>query len=359
MVARQTRQVISELDYDRGSGLPLAHRVADGLGRLIEDGELAAGKKLPPTGELAELVGVSRQVAQDALALMVERNQVRRKPRLGTMVLERPNGQNCALWAVVAEWLPLRSNFGWLVMQEFVRRADARGLQHREYVSVRSRDGGVSLPQSLREDLRSERIDALFLSAVHPSAVRREMPSESVPLMLLDVHMRKEAVLKEAVNWLADAGCDSVGLAYHGGSDDARDEMRSFCRETGMSMPDKWVVADLASSAEAGRQLLHRLYPEGDAGPDGLVILDDLVAYGFSEESRETGRGPQPARLVVQENRGSSLPLPDESPRIQLDWGRVVEAGLDRFQIDGDFDTDEFEVDAFRFQAPVDSGRAR
>lgn len=348
----KTRAMLAGLEFNQNGGLPLAQRVAGALGALIEKGKLEPGQKLPPTRELADLMGVSCQVAHDALSLMVERNLLRRKPRLGTMVLDRPHGHSCALLAVVADWLPLRSNFGWLVMQEFVRRADARGLHHREYVTLRSREEGPELPRSLREDLRSERIDVLFLSAIHPSTVRRRMPSVSVPLVLMEAHLGVGSVLGEAAQWLKDAGCESVGFLLHGDNEEMEEEMRRFCEAAGLSLPAEWVMGGLRSSTEHGRQLLHYFYPEGEAGPDGLVILDDLVAYGFSEEARETGRGPDPARVVVQENRGSSLPLPEESPRIQLDWGTVVEGALDRFQAEEEVESVDAKEAAFRFVTP-------
>ncbi|MFP4175751.1 MAG: hypothetical protein ACLFT2_00870, partial [Candidatus Brocadiia bacterium] len=65
-------------------------------------------------------------------------------------------------------------------------------------------------------------------------------------------------------------------------------------------------------------------------------------------------RGPDPSRLVLQENRGSSLTLPAASPRIQLDWGVVVEKAFARFQGDDPARIEKEAGEEYRFVHPGD-----
>ncbi|MFW6044129.1 MAG: GntR family transcriptional regulator [Planctomycetota bacterium] len=353
-MGEEIETILDGVRLDRTSGTPLAHQVADRIGQMIEEGRIEPGQKLPPTGKLAERVQVSRQVAQDAMALLVERHRVTRKPRLGTVVLDRPEGRTCGLWAVVADWLPLRANFAWLVMQEFVQRGDARGLLHREYVSVRSEDRNPVMPQSLKEDLRRNRIDMLYLAAVHPSAVAREMPEGGADIELLEGADNKNKAVRRAMIWLEDAGCSSVGVGGHSMDREAKDEYRELAEGAGLDIPDHWFVDGLESSFGAGTELFHELYSQYQEGPDGVIILDDLVAHGFTDEADRLDRGPDPSRLVLQENRGSSLTLPAASPRIQLDWGVVVEKAFARFQGDDPARIEKEAGEEYRFVHPGD-----
>ncbi|MFP4176639.1 MAG: GntR family transcriptional regulator, partial [Candidatus Brocadiia bacterium] len=305
-MGEEIETILDGVRLDRMSGTPLAHQVADRIGQLIEEGRIEPGQKLPPTGKLAERVQVSRQVAQDAMALLTERHRVTRKPRLGTVVLDRPEGRTCGLWGVVADWLPLRANFAWLVMQEFVQRGDTRGLLHREYVSVRSENRNPVMPRSLKEDLRRNRIDMLYLAAVHPSAVAREMPDVDVDMELLEGFDNKKKAVRQAMRWLGDAGCSSIGVGGHSIDRERKDEYRELAASAGMEIPDRWLVDELGSSFQAGSELFHELYSQYEEGPDGVIILDDLVAHGFTDEGARRDRGPDPSRLVLQENRGSS-----------------------------------------------------
>ncbi len=64
----------------------MAQRVAEHLARLIADGTLAPGDRLPGEPELARRLGVSRPTLREALGMLHARRLVEVRPRSGTFV---------------------------------------------------------------------------------------------------------------------------------------------------------------------------------------------------------------------------------------------------------------------------------
>ncbi|MBL3688030.1 FadR family transcriptional regulator [Leucobacter zeae] len=72
----------------RATTLSLPDRLSVDLERLILEGELAPGEKLPAERELAEHFGVSRVSIREALRELENRGLIDRKPGRGTIVLK-------------------------------------------------------------------------------------------------------------------------------------------------------------------------------------------------------------------------------------------------------------------------------
>ncbi|EYT55494.1 GntR family transcriptional regulator [Leucobacter sp. UCD-THU] len=78
------------MDWDsinRGATLSVPDRLSVDLERLILEGELAPGEKLPAERELAQHLGVSRVSIREALRELENRGLIDRKPGRGTIVL--------------------------------------------------------------------------------------------------------------------------------------------------------------------------------------------------------------------------------------------------------------------------------
>lgn len=71
----------------RGETLSVPDRLSVDLERLILEGELLPGEKLPPERDLAEHLGVSRVSIREALRELENRGLIDRKPGRGTIVL--------------------------------------------------------------------------------------------------------------------------------------------------------------------------------------------------------------------------------------------------------------------------------
>lgn len=64
----------------------LVDRVVNDLQRLIVDGQLEPGMKLPPEREIAEQIGVSRTVVREAVRILVARGLLATRHGVGTIV---------------------------------------------------------------------------------------------------------------------------------------------------------------------------------------------------------------------------------------------------------------------------------
>ncbi len=84
--ATPTSLIADGIALDRSSPVPLYHQIATSLARLILGGALAAGDQLPAERELAELAGVSRMTARQALSELERDGLVTVRHGAGTFV---------------------------------------------------------------------------------------------------------------------------------------------------------------------------------------------------------------------------------------------------------------------------------
>ena len=69
-----------------GSKVRLVDRVVDEIQKLILNGQLKPGMKLPPERELADEIGVSRPVVREAVSILVAKGLLETKRGVGTIV---------------------------------------------------------------------------------------------------------------------------------------------------------------------------------------------------------------------------------------------------------------------------------
>jgi GntR family transcriptional regulator len=74
---------------DKNSPLPIYHQLEEGIGLLIESGELAPGDFVSSERELSEKYGISRMTVRQAINNLVNRGLLVRKHGVGTQVVEK------------------------------------------------------------------------------------------------------------------------------------------------------------------------------------------------------------------------------------------------------------------------------
>lgn len=87
--------------FGRGESLSVPDRLSVDLERLILEGQLAPGERLPAERDLADHLGVSRASIRDALRALENRGLLDRKPGRGTIVLSP--GDSAALAGLVPD----------------------------------------------------------------------------------------------------------------------------------------------------------------------------------------------------------------------------------------------------------------
>lgn len=83
-------------EVERGRSLSVPDRLSITLERLILDGTLQPGEKLPPELELTERLGVSRVSLRQALHELERRGLIDRKPGRGTVVLSPSDARDAS-----------------------------------------------------------------------------------------------------------------------------------------------------------------------------------------------------------------------------------------------------------------------
>lgn len=134
----------------RATTLSLPDRLSVDLERLILEGELGPGDRLPPERELAEHFGVSRVSIREALRELENRGLIDRRPGRGTIVLspgERANLSDDALGIVATlrpelhDIMELRAIVEPPIARITANRANTRDLaQLRELVEAMEAD---------------------------------------------------------------------------------------------------------------------------------------------------------------------------------------------------------------------------
>ena len=77
---------IANIDIDRSHPVPLYHQFAEAISRLIRNRVLVPGDRLPAERELAELAGMSRMTARQALAQLERNGEIVVRHGIGTFV---------------------------------------------------------------------------------------------------------------------------------------------------------------------------------------------------------------------------------------------------------------------------------
>lgn len=147
----------------------LAHEAAEHLQRLIADGTLRPGDKLPPERELAGRLGVSRPTLREAVRALVIMGMLESRHGSGTFVAQRSDDAGAAASITIELHDPLDSLFELrLLLEPVATERAASHITHRELGELQhlleAMEQHVSDPQAFI------RIDADFHRQIHAAA---------------------------------------------------------------------------------------------------------------------------------------------------------------------------------------------
>lgn len=325
---QEVEQLVRTIEMESAENKPLSLCLAEAVERLIDSGVLQSGTLLPPTRRLAELTGVSVQVAQEACTRLSERGRVERKRRAGTVVIGRTPTRILGLLTAVDPSIPPLANPGWIIAQTFMHSIEQRDYRFRHYLVRIDSSGQPALPENLIHDLKSLTLDVLLVGAVY-----QEIAFPYVPPTIPVYHLTPDESglaesLEDAARWLWRLNVQRPAIVLEA-ADRAPFIEAAFsaaCSAFRMPLAPDRIVRNAPSRIAFGKTVYRQLMDKGDR-PDGLVIMDDMVGYGLLQELGPHDR-LDPTRIVVMTNRGSSLHIDSRCPQIQIDWGVVVEKTL-------------------------------
>ncbi len=331
----QIEPLLAQLKPDRKGEESLSQGLATDIERLIDGGQLRPGDVLPRTRRLAELLGVSVQVVQEACTRLADRGRVERKRRTGTVVAGRMATGVVGVLTAIDLTLPQQANPGWLIAQEAALSAERHELDMRHYL-LREANGCLVLPENLVADLNNRALDAVLVGAVYGDVVRQHVQT-SVPIIhiAVDNDGLTESV-EDAVRWLWRDGVAHPALVLESVHVAPVIEAAFVAAATAfrLDIREGHVLRDTPSRIAQGKPVYERLFAD-DTPPDGVVVMDDMVGFGLLREI-ETRGGPEPSRVIVMTNKGSSLHIDERCPQIEIDYGVMVDRAMARVAAQND-----------------------
>jgi len=253
------------------------------------------------TRRLAELAGVSVQVAQEACTRLSDRKRVERRRRAGTVVTGRARTRVVGLLISVEPDLPQPANVGWVIAQAFMLAAERHAHGFRQYLVREDAANGPALPDNLVQDLKDRALDAVLVGMVYSGIVRNYAPTSATPVHTIEPDDSGLAEsLEDAARWLWRHDARRPALVLE--TVDAAPLMESAfsvaCATFQMPLAPERVLRDVRSRIAQGKVVYERLMLGGES-PDGLVIMDDMVGYGFLQEVASRG-GPDRSAASIR-----------------------------------------------------------
>lgn len=310
------------------NGLASAEQIAAHLRRLLRDGRLQPGARLPAERDLARLFRVSLTTVNKAMATLERDRLLERAPRRGTFV----RADACrGTVAVVFHIDPVSGFTGGPFFRTLVHRLGERlgmaGFRPHHCLSHGGDDAAVLASIQPESALWNE-VAAVVTHG--PSALfqeafgRRGIPVVALgeaPAARLRVYNDHDELARLAVRHLAERGCRRIGGLFR----------EAWTEETASVVGFRAALADLGRPCEpglcacgldwarGGYSGMETLW-HGNPRPDGLFMADDNLALGAGEFLVDRGvRTPQQLKIVTHATAGVPMPFALDFTRCQFD----------------------------------------
>lgn len=312
----------------------LVDQVADGLRAAIVNGYYRPGDTLPPSRDMAPLLGVSRRVTKTALERLAAEGYLVARPRIGSVVRDRGEKQwlghilfayhasNVGYFQTAfAEELRTRLNrAGYLFSRATISTDDATRVTDFSLIKAAlARKADLAVAFTGRRDIYHH----LARSGVPYALVLQTgaLPSGAVGMTRLDD--------APAMRALADA-CRAAGVrravqVYWNWKSDG-DAVSPFFRDAGIAASRLLLKPDtshgrLLGIERAGFAGFDRLIKSGRLDRDALYFFaDDYLARGALMAAALAGlRAPEDFRLAVRSNAGFGPVYGHELSRVEFD----------------------------------------
>lgn len=291
--------------------------------------------KMPTVRDLCREFQVSSATLNDALRELEEQNIVTRRQGSGVYVSPYIHQKTIAL--VLGENL-LSSNvspFYSILVRQCEKRVKSHGENFSLFMDLPGLDRESDLPvhSDLANAVRSGKIHGILLANRNSDRQEAWLRSQGRPLVSLGdssygerVDVDREATIRKGLSALIAQGCRRIGLISPYDTEEGRfpwdKDVRWFedgLREHGFTLHPEWVKkrgadpADYRSGQEFGARAIRSLYAGGGEKPDGLLILDDMVARGVLDtaDDLKIPLGTE-IKVATHANKGSAVLKGDE-----------------------------------------------
>ncbi len=320
-------------------------RQVERVARLLRERAPAlirGGDRLPPVRELAAEVGVSVKTLRAAQALLAEEGLLEIRHGSGVFVCERAVTRRVGIYSELDLLQPRISIYPREVVRGMREFFDAQGMQAEIYLGKGLVGGRPDQPTSRRflddvaagqpdrptcrrflDDVAAGRLDGVVFTEVpHKEGWCKWMEGFPLPAVgtrcRCDVEVDLPGMLRMGVEALIAEGCRHLALLAWG---NRADLFKRCLVSHGLEYRAHWVRSDLPPSlAGAGWQEFRELWSAYGEKPDGLLILDDVLAEDAAKAMAELRiRGGEQLKVVTHANKGGEFGFPFPATRLEVD----------------------------------------
>jgi len=305
---------------------------------------LLAQAKLPTQDELSSTLGFCHNTLTPAMNLLVDAGMLLRRRRVGTIMVN-PHAVPAGLWRVAIPYATFdgkaRHQFATILCHYLQEHLQKRGCVVRHY--LRKAAHAEEIPHALDHfgqlavDVAGGKLDAILTPAFFSAASSQVAAAHGVSLCHvgswqetpLRVVLDTDDLLLRGVRHLHAAGCRRIGLLYQENLTTVIRTLLQTFRQA-LAAHDSAAAGDLLPAADTlidGAAIASRLLATpADQRPDGIIVLDDVLASGFAAALNRTAYSPA---LVVQTNRQIPLFFPLPTTRFEYNIDRLAARGAD------------------------------
>ena len=347
-----------------GNGLePIRHRtktqaISAQLTELAH--RLGPEARMPTIQQLCEMMGVSVVTLNRSLSELEGQNIIMRKHGVGIFVSTRLNQRTVGLVYDRDIFASGASPFCGLLVEASRERAKDRNEKFSFYLAVPSKEG-LPVHDDLVEDLRARKLDGvIFVGESNPEGARW-VSEQDVPVVALSyTPITKYRVcidwcesVRLGVETLARDGCRKIGLWIplgtglgRTGQNHSFPELNAFraalkankiAFDSSLVWRDDMLhenaeLPDFGTNQEQGFRAAHEVFSDKkhrENAPDGLVILDDMMARGAIVTLQQLNLQPgRDIKIITHLNKNSQVlaPFIDNVSRMEIDPAEIVGA---------------------------------
>lgn len=318
---------------------------------------LGPGARMPTIQQLCVSLGVSVVTLNRALSELEAQNIITRKHGVGIFVSARLGQRTVGLVYDRDIFAAGASPFCGLLVEAARTRAAGENETFSFYLAMPSKDG-LPVHDDLVEDLRAAKLDGLIFVGENNPAAAQYLGRQEIPLVALSY--APLAPYRVCIDWaqsvrlgvqaLAREGCKNIALWLPVGGGLGRaegensfpelDAFRAALKTHKLAFHSELVWRDaqlqqnadastpgsqLGANQEQGFRAAHEIFGDKakrDLAPDGLVILDDMMARGALVTLQQLGvRVGRDLKIATHVNKGSETLVPFESSvaRMEID----------------------------------------
>lgn len=310
----------------------LSQQVAGELRRYIA-AHCKSGDALPPVRELMVDLGISHSTLRAAQSLLAQEGYLDIRHGSGVYVSERALTRRIGIYSELDLLQPRMSTYHREVMRGLRRYFQERGVRADVYLGeamIGHEQPDRPTANRFMEDVEAGRLDGVVFTEV---PITEQWLKWTAGFTLPSVggwwtpyrFQMPQDTMKVGVETLIGQGCRHLALLAWGHS---ADEFEQCMSEHGLEYRPGWARHDLEPSlAGAGWQEFREIWSAYPAKPDGLLILDDVLAEDAAKAIAELRiQVPEQLRVVAHANKGGEWGFPFPATRLEVDPAEAAEA---------------------------------